>query len=50
MADHPCMKIKGRENRRRNQEWTIQRQWKHWARTTQDGDKSSKKQDKQTNI
>ena len=32
-----------RENRRDNQEWTIQRNWQHWVHKTQDEDKQSKK-------
>ena len=32
-----------RENRSRNQEWTIQRNWRHWVHKTQDEDKQSKK-------
>jgi len=32
-----------RENRRGNQEWTIQRNWKHWIHKTQDEDKQNKK-------
>jgi len=31
-----------RENRRGNQEWTIQRNWKHWVHKTQDEDKQNK--------
>ena len=37
------MKINVRENRRDNQEWTIQRHWKSWTHKTQDEDKQSKK-------
>ena len=33
-----------KEYRRGNQEWTIQRNWQHWAHKTQDEDKQSKKQ------
>ena len=29
------------ENRRGNQEWTIQRNWQHWVQKTQDEDKQS---------
>jgi hypothetical protein len=32
------MQINVRENIRRNPEWTVQRHWQHWARTTQDED------------
>jgi len=28
-------KINVRENRRGNQQWTIQRNWQHWVHTTQ---------------
>ena len=35
--------INVRENRRGNQEWTIQRNWKHWGHKTQDEDKQNKK-------
>ena len=31
------------ENRRGNQEWTIQRNWQHWANKIQSEDKQSKK-------
>jgi hypothetical protein len=34
--------INVRENRRGNQEWTIQRHWQHWVYKTQDKDKPSK--------
>ena len=34
--------INVRENRRRNQEWTIQNHWQHWVHKTQDEDKQSK--------
>ena len=34
--------INVRENRRDNQEWTIQRHWQHWVYKTQDEDKPSK--------
>jgi hypothetical protein len=30
------------ENRSRNQEWTIQRNWQHWVHKTQDEDTSIK--------
>jgi len=36
------MKKNVRENRRGNQEWTIQRNWQHWVHKTQDGDKQNK--------
>jgi hypothetical protein len=29
-------RTKVRENRRGNQEWTIQRNWQHWVNKTQD--------------
>ena len=32
-----------RENRRGNQEWTIQRHWQHWAHKTQEEDKQTQK-------
>ena len=32
-----------RENRRDNQEWTIQKNWQHWVHKTQDEDKQNKK-------
>ena len=35
--------IKVRENRSGNQEWTIQRNWKHWVQTTQDEEIPNKK-------
>jgi hypothetical protein len=31
-----------RENRRGNQQWTIQRNWQHWVHKTQDEDKQIK--------
>jgi hypothetical protein len=31
-----------RENRRGNQDWTIQRHWQHWIHKTQDDDKQNK--------
>ena len=34
--------INVRENRRGNQEWTIQRNYQHWVHKTQDEDKQSK--------
>jgi len=37
------LQINARENRRANQEWTIQRNWQHWVHNTQDEDKQSKK-------
>jgi hypothetical protein len=30
------------ENRRSNQEWTIQRKWQHWVHKKQDKDKHNK--------
>jgi len=33
--------INGRENRRGNQEGTIQRHWQHWKHKTQDEDKTN---------
>jgi hypothetical protein len=39
----PAKQINVRENRRGNQEWTIQRNWKHWGHKTQDEDKQCKK-------
>jgi hypothetical protein len=33
-----------RENRRGNQEWTIQRNWQDWVHKTQDEDKQNKNQ------
>ena len=33
--------INVRENRRGNQEWTIQRNWQHWVHKTQDEDKQN---------
>ena len=35
--------INVRENRRGNQEWTIQNHWQHWIHKTQDEDKQNKK-------
>jgi hypothetical protein len=37
------IKTNVRENRRGNQEWTIQRNWTHWAHTTHDADKQNTK-------
>jgi cyanate permease len=37
------MEINVRENRRGNQEWTIQRHWQHWVHKTQVKDKQNKK-------
>ena len=34
---------KCQKNRRGNQEWTIQRNWKHWVHKTEDDGKQSKK-------
>jgi hypothetical protein len=34
--------INVRENRRGNQEWTIQRHWQHCVQRTQDEDKQNK--------
>ena len=34
--------INVRENRRGNQEWTIQRHWQHWVHKSQDEDKQNK--------
>jgi len=34
--------INVKENRRGNQEWTIQRNWQHWVYKTQDEDKQNK--------
>jgi len=36
-------KINGRENRRDNQEWTIQRKWQHWVHKTKGEDTQNKK-------
>ena len=36
-------KINVRENRRGNQQWTIQRHWYHWEHKIQDEDKRNKK-------
>ena len=35
--------INVRENRRGNQEWTIQRNYQHWVHKTQDEDQQNKK-------
>ena len=35
-------KINVKENRRGNQEWTIQRNWQHWVHTTHAEDKQNK--------
>jgi len=32
LCPEKCTVIKVRENRRRTQEWTIQRHWQHWTR------------------
>jgi len=37
------LEIKVRENRKGNQEWTIERNWQYWVHKTQDEDKQSKK-------
>ena len=37
------MYINVRENRRGNQEWTIQRHWQHWVCKAQDEDKEKQK-------
>jgi len=37
------MLIYVRENRKGNQEWTIQRNWLYWVHKTQDEDKQIKK-------
>jgi hypothetical protein len=34
--------INARENRRDNQEWTIQRNYQHWVHKIQDEDKQNK--------
>ena len=39
----PAKQINVRENRRGNQEWTIQRNQQHWGHKTQDEDKQNKK-------
>ena len=38
--------INVRENRRENQEWTIQRHWQLWMHKTQNEDKQNKKKDR----
>ena len=43
-------KMNVRENRRCNQEWTIQRHWQHWAHKTQDEDKQTQKTKKIKNM
>ena len=40
--------INGRENRRNNEEWTIQRNLQHWVYKTQDEDKQSNNNNKKT--
>ena len=35
-------KINFGENRRGNEEWTIQNHWQHWVHKTQDEDKHNK--------
>jgi hypothetical protein len=40
--------INGRENRRDNEEWTIQRNLQHWVYKTQDEDKQSNNKKKPT--
>jgi hypothetical protein len=40
--------INVRENRRDNQEWTIQRNWQHWVHRTQDENKQNKNTTQQT--
>jgi hypothetical protein len=35
--------INVRENRRSNQEWTIQRNWQRWVHKTQDEDKQTQR-------
>jgi len=36
---YKTLRINIRENRRGNQQWTIQRNWQHWVHKTQDEDK-----------
>ena len=43
-------KINVGENRRDNQEWTIHRNWHHWAHTTQDTRRGRAKETTQHNI
>jgi len=43
------MYINVRENRRGNQEWTIQRHWQHWVHKKQDVDKQCRKLKKMSN-
>ena len=39
---YKTLRINVRENRRGNQQWTIQRNWQHWVHKTQDEDKQIK--------
>ena len=39
-----------RENRRGNQEWTIQRHWQHWAHKKQNEDTQNKTKTHKTNT
>jgi hypothetical protein len=39
---YKTLRINVRENRRGNQQWTIQRNWQHWIHKTQDEDKQIK--------
>ena len=37
---YKTLRINVRENRRGNQQWTIQSNWQHWVHQTQDEDKT----------
>ena len=39
---YKTLRIHVRENRRGNQQWTIQRNWQHWVHKTQDEEKQIK--------
>ena len=43
-------KINVSENRRGNQEWTIQRHWHHWAHKTQEKEKEKRRKKSQHNT
>ena len=37
---YKTLRINVKENRRGNQQWTLQSNWQHWLRKTQDEDKT----------
>ena len=44
------IQINVRENRRNNHKWTIQRQWQHKVKNTQDEDKQTNRQTNKTHT